>query len=62
MKKIDAESYDIRGTHLVQRTRGLAEQLRSKGDMNTKHDIALEDIVKAERALLSAPHWQLNFP
>jgi len=62
VKKIDDESYDIRGTHLVQRTRGLAEQLRSKGDMNTKHDIALEDIVKAERALLSALQWQLNFP
>jgi len=62
MRKIDDASYDTRGTDLVQRTCVFAKQLRSKGDANTNIDIAMEDIVKAERALLSALQWQIDIP
>jgi len=47
---------------LVQKTREFAQQLRSQCEMNSRLDIAMEDIGNAERTLASTLRWQFNVP
>jgi len=52
----------IHSCDLVQKAREFAQQLRSQGEMNSRLNIAMEDIGKAERTLASTLGWQFNVP
>jgi len=62
LMKMDSVTRAMSSPAFVQRARNFAGQLHSQGDMNSKLDIAMEDISKAERTLASALQWQLNIP
>jgi len=62
LMKMDSATCAMSCSHFVRRARDFAELLHSQGDMNTKLDIAMEDISKAEQTLAAALQWQFNIP
>jgi len=62
LMKMDNVTRAMSSPAFAQRARNFAGQLHSQGDVNTKLDISVEDIGKAEQILASALQWQFNIP
>jgi len=61
-KMENVDGTQIRSCDLVQKTREFAQQLRSQGEMNSRLEIAMEDIGNAELTLAATLQWQFNVP